>query len=110
MQRPGIDFQETFAPIARLDSFRLLVALSARLDLIISQLDVTTVYLNSDINTEIYMAKPPLLDEMLRRMIKEERDTDLTVRAKRMLSKNRGKDRVCLLNRAIYGLKQAGCQ
>lgn len=85
-QRPGIDFQETFAPVARLDSFRLLVALSARLDLTISQLDVTIVYLNSDIDTEIYRAKPPLLEEMLRRMIKEERDTDLAVRAKRMLN------------------------
>jgi len=80
------------------------------LGLTISQLDVITAYLNSDIDAEIYIAKPPLLDEMLRRIIKEERDTDLALKAEKMLSENRGKDRVCRLNRAIYGLKQAGCQ
>lgn len=62
-QPSGIDFQDTFAPVARLDSFRLLVALSARLGLTISQLDVITAYLNSDTDAEIYIAKPPLLDE-----------------------------------------------
>jgi len=109
-QRSGIDFQDTFAPVAQLDLFRLLVALSARLGLTISQLDVTTAYLNSNIDAEIYIAKPPLIDEMLRRIIREEQNTDLAAKAKKMLSDNRGKDQVCRLNRAIYGLKQAGRQ
>lgn len=44
---------------------------------------------------------------MLHRIIKEERDTDLALKAKKMLSENIDKDR---LNHAIYGLKQAGRQ
>lgn len=109
-QRPRTDFHDTFAPVARLRSFRLLVALSVKYGLSITQLDVTTAYLNSEIDTVIYMSKPPLLDEMLQRMIREEPDTNIAAKAKKMLSDVRGEDRVCRLHRAIYGLKQAGRQ
>lgn len=60
-QRPGIDFFETFAPVACLGSFRLMMALAAKFDLHISQLDVETAYLNGKIDTEIFMEKPELL-------------------------------------------------
>ncbi|KMQ88628.1 retrovirus-related pol polyprotein from transposon tnt 1-94 [Lasius niger] len=109
-QRPGVDFRDTFAPVARLGSFRLLLALSVKFGLTISQLDVTTAYLNSEIDAEIYMTKPSLLDEMLQRMIVEEPDTSIAAKAKKMLSDVKGEDQVCRLNRAIYGLKQAGRQ
>lgn len=42
LQRPGIDFRDTFAPVARLGSVRLLIALSAQFGMYISQLDVTS--------------------------------------------------------------------
>jgi hypothetical protein len=71
-QRPGIDFHDTFAPVARLSSLRLLVALAARYNLKISQLDVTSAYLNGKIDTEVFMEKPALLKEMLQRIIDEE--------------------------------------
>lgn len=45
-QRPGIDFSGTYAPVARLGSLRLLMALAAKFDLTVSQLDVETAYLN----------------------------------------------------------------
>lgn len=109
-QRPGVDFHDTFAPVARLGSFRLLVTLSVKYGLTINQWDVTTAYLNSEINAEIYMSKPPLLHEMLQRMIKEKPNTSISAKAKKMMSDIKGDDQVCRLNRAIYGLKQAGRQ
>ena len=52
-QRSGIDFCDTFAPVARLSySLRLLMALSMKLNLSIEQIDVTTAYLNGDIEMD----------------------------------------------------------
>lgn len=45
-QRPGVHFNETFAPVARISSIRLMMALAARYEMNIQQLDVTTAYLN----------------------------------------------------------------
>jgi hypothetical protein len=52
---PGIDFQETFAPVSRLCSVRLIMAIAAQYNLIVHQLDFVTAYLNGDIDEEIYM-------------------------------------------------------
>ena len=71
-QRPGIDFQDTFALVARLGSMRLLVALSAELGMTISQLDITSAYLHGNIDTTVYMEPPKLLEEMLTRMVQIE--------------------------------------
>ncbi|XP_033222505.1 secreted RxLR effector protein 161-like [Belonocnema kinseyi] len=87
MQRPGIDFHYTFAPVARLGSLRLLMALAARTGMTISQLDVTTAYPNGKIDTEIFMQKRQLLEEMLNRIVRaeeshtyfEEEDKDDTI-------------------------------
>jgi hypothetical protein len=46
-QRPGIDFRETFAPVARLSSFRLLMAIAAELGLDVYGGDINTAYLNA---------------------------------------------------------------
>jgi hypothetical protein len=54
-QLPGIDFQETFAPVSRLCSARLIMAIAAQYNLIVHQLDFVTAYLNGDIDEEIYM-------------------------------------------------------
>ena len=109
-QRPGIDFHDTFAPVARLGSLRLLMALAARTGMRISQLDVTIAYLNGQIDTEIFMQKPQLLEEMLKRIVQEEKDAELLVRAKNMLQNIHGGHKVCKLKKAIYGLRQAGRQ
>lgn len=107
-QRPGVDFFETFALVARLGSFRLLMALAARFDLRVSQLDIETAYLNGTIDTEILMEKPELLHEMLERMVTQEKNADVSKRTHSLLKKIEDPDTVCRLNKAIYGLRQAG--
>ncbi|KAJ3631838.1 hypothetical protein MTP99_012944 [Tenebrio molitor] len=109
-QRPGIDFHDTFAPVARLSSLRLLVALAAKYNLKISQLDVTSAYLNGKIDTEVFMEKPALLQEMLQRIIDEEDDHTLVKKARVMLRDLQGENKICRLRKALYGLRQAGRQ
>ncbi|HEV7736248.1 MAG TPA: reverse transcriptase domain-containing protein, partial [Chlamydiales bacterium] len=57
-QQAGIDFEETFAPVARLDSLRFLLALAAALDWEIHQIDIKTAFLNGELEEEIYMEQP----------------------------------------------------
>jgi len=106
-QRPGIDFFETYAPVARIGSFRLLMALAAKYDLKVSQLDVETAYLNGKIDTKIYMEKPELLREILQKIAVRESDSRTLRQARSMIRKLEGSDTVCRLNKAIYGLRQS---
>jgi len=55
----GIDFQETFAPVAHLSSIRMVIALAASEDWEPHQMDVKSAYLNSPIDAAIYMCLPP---------------------------------------------------
>ena len=109
-QRPGMEFTETFAPVARLDSFRMLMALSVKMDMKIDQIDITTAYLNGDIDKEIYMTQPKYLAEFLTEMISREHDEALVRKAKSMFSQLQSGDKVCRLRKALYGLRQAGRQ
>jgi hypothetical protein len=110
-QRPGIDFHDTFAPVARLSSLRLLMALAAKYNLKISQLDVTSAYLNGKIDTEVFMEKPALLQEMLQRIINEEEDDHTLVKKARVMLRDlQGENKICRLRKALYGLRQAGRQ
>ena len=77
----GIDFQETFAPVARLSSIRTVIALAASEDWELHQMDVKSAYLNSPIDTAIYMRLPPGCS-------------------------NKGK--VARVKKGIYGLRQSG--
>ena len=61
-RRPGIDFKETFAPVARLNSIRLVTALAAEKGMIMHQLDVTTAFLNGEIEEEIFMEIPDMFE------------------------------------------------
>ena len=49
VQRKGIDFEEVFAPVARMESVRLLLALAAAKDKRIHHLDVKSVFLNGEL-------------------------------------------------------------
>jgi Reverse transcriptase (RNA-dependent DNA polymerase) len=51
----GIDYKETFAPVARLDSLRLLLNLTAIFDWEVHQFNIKTTYLHGDLEEEIYM-------------------------------------------------------
>jgi hypothetical protein len=57
-QTRGIDFQETFAPIAKLPSIRTMLALAVALDLEIHQMDVKSAFLNRELEEVIYMVQP----------------------------------------------------
>lgn len=80
-QQPGIDFDETFAPVVRHSTLRLLFALSVKLDLDIIHLDVPTAFLNGLLDEEVYMMPPESFE----------------------ISNNK----VLKLKKAIYGLRQS---
>ncbi|GJW07341.1 retrovirus-related pol polyprotein from transposon TNT 1-94 [Tanacetum coccineum] len=58
-QQEGIDYEETYALVARIESIRILLAYAYALDFKLFQMDVKSVFLNSLINEEVYVAQPP---------------------------------------------------
>ena len=80
-QEKGSDYDETFAPVAKYNSLRTLLAIANELDLEIHQMDVKTAFLNGDLDAEIYMKQPD-------GFVKDP-------------------SKVCKLNKSIYGLKQS---
>ena len=86
-EREGIDFTDTFAPVARLESIRMLVAIAVRENFEIHQMDIVTAYLNGYLNEEVYMEKPELLKEALREIIKQDETESLSkIKATKMLT------------------------
>lgn len=85
LQRPGIDFQETFAPVTRLGSLRLLITLSAQFGMSISQLDIIAAYLNSNMDSVVHMEIPEHLEEMLIRITLDKSTGHLRSKAKTIL-------------------------
>jgi hypothetical protein len=59
VQREGIDFDEVFAPVARLDSVRLLLALATHEGWLVYHLDVKSAFLNGDLIEEVYVVQSP---------------------------------------------------
>ena len=57
-QKYGVDYDETFSPVVRPESIRTLIALSVQDGLKLHQMDVTTAFLNGDLDGEIYMKQP----------------------------------------------------
>ena len=53
-----MDYQEVFAPVANLDSIRTLIALAAKHDLELDQMDVSMAYLNGELEEDLYMLPP----------------------------------------------------
>ena len=81
-QRYGIDYDETFSPVAMLKSIRIMLALAAHFDYEIWQMDVRTAFLNGELEEEVYMIQPEGFTSI-------------------------DESKVCKLQRSIYGLKQA---
>lgn len=82
-QTYGIDYQETFAFVAKINSIRVLLSLAINSNWPLHQLDVKNAFLNGDLEEEVFMRLPPGFEERL------------------------GLDKVCRLRKSLYGLKQS---
>jgi hypothetical protein len=82
-QVEGIDFEETFAPVARLEAIRMFLAFASFKNFKVYQMDVKSTFLNGDLEEEVYIEQPEGF----------------------LLSEN--EDYVCRLKKSLYGLKQA---
>uniref|UniRef100_A0ABD2WDB3 Reverse transcriptase Ty1/copia-type domain-containing protein n=1 Tax=Trichogramma kaykai TaxID=54128 RepID=A0ABD2WDB3_9HYME len=108
-QTPGIDFFETFAPVARLDSLRTLTTITARHKLKLFQCDIVTAYLHGELDAELHMQTPRMLSEILESIVATDENRLTVNKAKKMLNDLNGSDHsACKLNKALYGLRQAG--
>lgn len=84
IQEEGIDYEEVFAPVARYEIIRSLLAAAANEEMYVPQMGVISAYTQGVLPNEIYMEQPEMFIQ-------------------------RGyEDKVCKLQRPIYGLKQSG--
>ncbi|WVZ97245.1 hypothetical protein U9M48_042795 [Paspalum notatum var. saurae] len=81
--KEGIDYEETFAPVARLEAIRILLAFAASKGFKLQQMDVKLAFLNGYIEEKVYVRQPPGFES------------------------SKFPDRVYKLRKALYGLKQA---
>jgi hypothetical protein len=58
-QREGVDFDEIYAPVARIETVRLLIALAAQNGWKVHHMDVKSAFLNGDLIEEVYVHQPP---------------------------------------------------
>ncbi|KAJ9565777.1 hypothetical protein OSB04_001743 [Centaurea solstitialis] len=82
-QQEGIDYNETFAPVARIEAIRMFLAYAAHKDFTVYQMDVKTAFLNGVLKEEVYVSQP-----------------------EGFVDKDHP-DHVYILDKALYGLKQA---
>ncbi len=57
-QVEGVEFDETFAPVARMESIRLFFAVACHLNIKLHQMNVKSAFLNGDLNEEVYIEQP----------------------------------------------------
>ncbi|GJS27647.1 retrovirus-related pol polyprotein from transposon TNT 1-94, partial [Tanacetum coccineum] len=57
-QEEGIDFEESFALVARLEAIGIFLAFSAHMNMVVYQMDVKTAFLNGNLREEVYVSQP----------------------------------------------------
>lgn len=62
LQEVGVDFQETFSPVVKLTTIRVVLAIAVSLGCSLRQVDINNTVLNGDLNEEIYMVQPPVMN------------------------------------------------
>ncbi|GJS55798.1 retrotransposon protein, putative, ty1-copia subclass [Tanacetum coccineum] len=85
-QTYGVDYEETFSPVADIRAIRILIAIAAYYEYEIWQMDVKTAFLNEHLSEEVYMEQPE------------------------GFVNPKYPNHVCKIKRSIYGLKQASRQ
>jgi hypothetical protein len=80
-QRKGLDYSETFSPVARFDTIRAFLSVAAHENLKLTQFDVKSAFLHGHLDEELYMDQPQGFQD--------------------------GSEKVCKLNKSLYGLKQS---
>ncbi len=58
-QQEGIDYDETYAPVARLEAIRIFLAFAAHSNFKVYQMDVKRAFLNGELEEEVYVDQPP---------------------------------------------------
>lgn len=82
-QEAGVDYEEIFAPVARYEIIRTLLAAAVEEEMHVHQMDVVSAYVQGNLNDEVFMEQPEAFME-------------------------KGDRRVCKLHKPLYGLKQSG--
>ena len=82
-QQEGIDYEETFAPVARMEAIGIFLAYATYMNFKVYQMDVKSAFLNGKIKEDVYVQQPPGFES------------------------SEFHNHVCKLNKALYGLKQA---
>ncbi|KAJ0936654.1 putative RNA-directed DNA polymerase [Helianthus annuus] len=83
VQKKGIDFEDAFAPVARIETIRLLLAVAAKESWVVHHMDVKSAFLNGELVEEVYVTQP----------------TGFEIKGKEQM--------VYRLHKALYGLRQA---
>nr|GEU66924.1 retrovirus-related Pol polyprotein from transposon TNT 1-94 [Tanacetum cinerariifolium] len=81
--KEGIDYEETFAPVARLEAIMIFLAYAAYMCFMMYQMDVNSAFLNGKISEIVYVQQPPWVES------------------------SEYPNHVCKLDKVLYGLKQA---
>ena len=82
-QTYGVDYHETFAPVAKMNTIRILLSLAANFNWCLQQFDIKNAFLHGDLEEEVFMEPPPGFKNLF------------------------SGDKVCRLKKALYGLKQS---
>ena len=83
-QQHGADYDDTFCPVVRFESVRMLIAIAVQLGLKLHQMDITAAFLNGDLKEDVYLSSPEGLE----------------------VNGSRGKV-FCKLKKSLYGLRQS---